>query len=161
MDNVPEHLNHHSEEEEREVLQEIEHQLENLNPKIFQGIKKDKKREIVTTITSVMMIQKSHSGPLPDPETLAGYDHLIPEGADRIMKMAENQQEHRMKIEKKAIGRNSFQSQLGQVFAFIITVLGFGCGTWLIYHDKQIAGSILFGSTLASIVYAFLKKDKD
>jgi uncharacterized membrane protein len=55
----------------------------------------------------------THSGYLPDPLSLSAYDELIPNGADRIMKMAEKQQEHRMKIESTAIGRQPFQRFMG------------------------------------------------
>lgn len=33
------------------------------------------------------------SGPLPHPELLKGYDEVIKDGAERIMKMAEREQE--------------------------------------------------------------------
>lgn len=36
------------------------------------------------------------------------------------MKIAEKQQDHRIAIEKKVIGRQTFQSGVGQVFGLII-----------------------------------------
>jgi uncharacterized membrane protein len=40
------------------------------------------------------------SGPIPPPDLLERYNQIIPEGADRILKMAEKQSAHRQKIEK-------------------------------------------------------------
>src|SRR5438477_9646871 len=42
-------------------------------------------------------------GPLPDPSELAAYNATIPNGADRIMKMAEAQSAHRLEMERLVI----------------------------------------------------------
>lgn len=46
-----------------------------------------------------------HVGPLPDPATLSSYNQLIQNGADRIMAMAEKEQEcsHKLRLEGIAI----------------------------------------------------------
>lgn len=97
-----------------------------------------------------------HSGPLPDPYTLGAYNEMIPDGADRIMKMAEKQQSHRMGIEKKAIGRQSAQSLIGQIFGFLIGLAGIGCGTFLAYKGHSTVGSIIAGGTVVSLVSVFV-----
>jgi uncharacterized membrane protein len=95
-------------------LIQLERELISQNPNIFEGITPKRKKELLKSISITMIQEKSHSGPLPDAETLIKYDSVIPNGADRIMKMAENQQEHRMIIEKKIIFEQSSQSKLGQ-----------------------------------------------
>jgi uncharacterized membrane protein len=40
-----------------------------------------------------------HSGPLPPPEDLAKYNMIVPDAAERILRMAEKQQAHRMELE--------------------------------------------------------------
>ena len=40
------------------------------------------------------------SGPLPPPGALAQFNDIIPDGAQRIMKMVESEQEHRIKSEE-------------------------------------------------------------
>lgn len=135
-----------------EELEHLEQELLQVNPKIFQGVKKEKKTEILKSVSVTMM----HSGPLPDPYTLGAYDKMIPDGADRIMKMAEKQQEHRMSIEKKAIGRQSAQSLIGQIFGFLIGLSGIGCGTFLAYSGETTVGSIIAGGTVVSLVSVFV-----
>ena len=39
------------------------------------------------------------AGPIPPPELLAEYDQVIPNGAERILSMAEKQSDHRMRME--------------------------------------------------------------
>jgi len=39
------------------------------------------------------IIEQSFSGPLPTPAILEQYDHLLPGAAERILSMAENDQE--------------------------------------------------------------------
>lgn len=66
------------------------------------------------------------SGPIPPPEALARYEEIQSGAADRIIKMAEKQQDHRMSLEKKAIGGQIDQSKRGQIFGFIAILLCIG-----------------------------------
>ena len=54
---------------------------------------------VEAVITQITRVQKSHSGPLPDIETLRGYADLIENGAERIMRMAEKEQEQSHEME--------------------------------------------------------------
>ncbi len=121
-------------------LIQLERELISQNPNIFEGITPKRKKELLKSISITMIQEKSHSGPLPDAETLIKYDSVIPNGADRIMKMAENQQEHRMIIEKKIIFEQSSQSKLGQWFGLIIGIVGISCGTFLAYSGETTVG---------------------
>lgn len=139
-----------------EELQEIEDDLVSLNPEIFKGVPEKKKREILQSISVVSIQQKSHSGPLPDADTLIKYNTVIPNGADRIMKMAENQQNHRMALESSVIKSQNNQSKLGQIFGLIIGLVGIGCGTFLAYNGEPTVGGIIAGGTVVSLVSVFV-----
>ena len=52
-----------------------------------------------------------HSGPLPSPEDLAKYNMIVPDAAERLLCMAENQQAHRMELEKKVVSSDIQRSQ--------------------------------------------------
>ena len=101
---------------------ELEQELLSVNPRIFDGIKKEKKEELLRSFSVTLIQEKSHSGPLPDAETLIQYDSVIPNGADRIMAMAEKQQDHRINIETKVIISQNKQSGLGQIFGLFIGI---------------------------------------
>lgn len=137
-------------------LKELELELIEANPKIFNGIPPQKKLELLKSFSVTLIQEKSHSGPLPDSESLIQYDSVIPNGADRIMKMAENQQVHRMSIEKKVIDSQSIQSLLGQVFGLIIGIVGIASGTFLAYSGESTVGGIIAGGTVVSLVSVFV-----
>lgn len=139
-----------------EELQEIEEGLTNVNPEIFKGVPLKKKMEILHSFSVISIQHNSHSGPLPDAETLIKYDSVIPNGADRIMKMAENQQLHRISIENKVITSQSSQSKLGQIFGLIIGLVGIACGTYLAANGVPTVGGIIAGGTVVSLVSVFV-----
>ncbi len=137
-------------------LTEIEQELITINPQIFEGVNQKKKEEILRSISFTLVQEKSHSGPLPDAETLIKYNSVISEGADRIMRMAEKQQEHRMSLESKIILSQTKQSVLGQWFGLIIGIVGIGCGTFLAYSGESTVGGIIAGATVVSLVSVFV-----
>jgi hypothetical protein len=103
-----------------EILK-IEKELLRINPDIFKGIDPEKKHNIILTARSVIL-EKSHSGPLPDSQTLREYNEIIPNGGDRIMTVFEKQAAHRMEMENYVIREQMRQSNLGQIFALIIGI---------------------------------------
>ena len=112
----------------------------------------DKGRVIAAMCTTL----KIHQGPLPDPETLRSYDEIIPNGADRVMTMTENQSNHRISIEDKVITGQLKESKLGQIFGVIIGLTAIICGTICILFDHQISGTIIGGVGLTGLVSVFV-----
>lgn len=147
---LPEETNQNKE------LEIVEKQLIEVNPKLFEGVPKQKRQLIIQSILSI----KSHSGPLPDIETLSGYANLIPNGADRIMKMAEAQLAHRMKIENKVIGGQMLQSNIGQFLAFLIGLSALAAATYCISAGHEWSGSILGTGGMVGLVTAFIQGKK-
>jgi len=135
-------------------LKELEQELQSINPEVFQGVPIQKKLEILQGISVVSI--RSHSGPLPDAETLIKYDSIIPDGANRIMTMAEKQQNHRIDIESNVVKSNNGQSKLGQIFGLIIGIVGIGCGTYLASIGESTVGGIIAGTTVVSLVSVFV-----
>lgn len=144
-------------DEENKKAEEIVNKLTQVDPKLFEGISKEKKNRI---IHSLAVIQKTHIGPLPDPETFSQYAQLIPNGADRIMIMAERQSEHRMQMEKKVIGGQLLQSNIGQFLAFLIGLAAIGGGVYCVTTGHEIGGSILGVGGLTGLVTAFIQGRK-
>lgn len=132
----------------------IAQKLTKVDPKVFEGIPKDKKERI---IHSLAVIQKTHSGPLPDPDTYERYAAIIPNGGDRIMTMFEKQAEHRMKMEEKVIGGQLLQSNIGQFLAFFIGLAALSIGGYCIMNDHEVGGSFLGVGGLTGLVTAFIQ----
>lgn len=128
-------------------------QLPDSMRQFVKDLPKDKRNEAAVLFYSSM---KSHSGPLPSPETLEGYNQVLPGLADRIVTMAENQQKHRVGLENTSLRRQFNQSGTGQWMAFVLSILFLGVGGYLIHEDHDWAGSIIITGTLVSLAVAFI-----
>jgi uncharacterized membrane protein len=142
-------------EYEKRDLENIERKLDEVDPKLFEGLPEQAKQKIISFMLTTS--HKKHRGPLPDPEALSEYSLLIPNGADRIMQMAEKQLEHRIKIENKVISGQMIQSNMGQVLAFLIGLASLGASTYCIVSGHEWSGSILGIGGLTGLVTAFIK----
>ena len=96
------------------------------------------------------------SGPIPPPDLLDKYNQMIPDGANRILKMAENQSRHRQYIEKWAVIGGTILSYLGVLCAAGIAFGALFFGSKLIENGHVISGSILGGGGLTGLVAAFI-----
>ena len=138
---------HVTEEEKKETLEIVESaeneqiQLEELiekNPEFLEEI-----------ITQRIEIRKSHSGPIPDPETLKEYKQIYKNAPDIIFGMATKEQSFR-----------HFSTYMGQFSALLIGLGGLGVTAYLgVNNQPLLAGVIGFGS-LGSLVGVFLHQKK-
>lgn len=106
--------------------------------------------------TQLQQRTEAFSGPLPHPDHLERYEKIISGGAERIFKMAENQADHRMSIEKLVVGADVRRSDFGLLFGFIIALVVTGSGTYITLQDKSIGGYITMIAPLASIIGLFI-----
>jgi uncharacterized membrane protein len=97
-----------------------------------------------------------YSGPIPPPDLLAKFGEIIPNGADRILKMAEEQSKHRRCIEKWAVIGGTILSYVGVGCAMIIAFGTLYFGSQLIREGHAIYGSVFAGSGLIGLVTAFI-----
>lgn len=98
----------------------------------------------------------SHSGPIPSPEIIGGYEKVLAGSADRIIKMAEKEQEHRHKVQSRGQNHIAFLIFVGQAFAFTLGLSGIIGGIYLVKNNKSIAGFSVFFGSLGSLIGVFL-----
>lgn len=108
--------------------------------------------KIIRTQTAL----QAFSGPIPPPDLLDKYNQMIPDGADRILKMAERQSAHRQYIEKWVIIGGTILSYLGVLCAAGIAFGALFFGSKLIQNGYIISGSALGGGGLTGLVAAFI-----
>lgn len=109
-------------------------------------------------ILQAISVSKSHSGPLPDSETIKIYNEVIPNGGDRLMSTVEKQVEHRITLENIGLKRSFNQSSTGQWIGFIIALF-FGYLSYdLIVKGHELAGTIIGSIDLVSLVAVFVIK---
>lgn len=100
--------------------------------------------------------QKIHSGPLPPAEELIKYNDAFPDAANRIIIMAELQQQHRFDLEKRVIDEQLKQSSRGQIFGFILGLIGLIGSVYAIISGYEVSGTILGGTSLTALVSLFV-----
>ena len=102
--------------------------------------------------TASLAVLAGMSGPLPPPQMVRDYGHTIPDGANRIMVMAEKTQD--ALICDRREGRRA--EQRGQYLAFICLLAVLATGIILAVVGREILGTGLSGACLAAMVYTFV-----
>jgi len=100
------------------------------------------------------------SGPLPLPALLAEYDKIIPNGADRILVLAEKQQSHRHCLEKSVVECDTRRSDRGLILGFVLALLLEIGSIYLLATGRNINGLVVFFSTLTTLIGTFIYADK-
>ena len=126
-------------------------------PESIEKLNLDENEKIVINREIIAMRRSiTYSGPLPHPSMLREYDNIIPNGAERIFNMAENQAKHRQSLEKHVVKSNSRDSFSGIFSAFILSMFTIACGTYCVVSGFSVAGVLLGGAGLASLVGTFI-----
>lgn len=86
-----------------------------------------------------------HLGPLPHPDHYERYAALIPNGAERIIAMAEREQNQRHLMERAGMA-----SAFALALAFLIA------GSALVMNGHDWAGAIIVTSTVVALVGVFI-----
>ncbi|MHB1222220.1 MAG: DUF2335 domain-containing protein [Gammaproteobacteria bacterium] len=133
------------------------------------------KKHHTTQIQQTVTAQKIFSGPIPSPEVLAGYEKLENGLAARIVKMAEDQAQHRHNLETKQLElqysleekKISFQTnnaennhteiKRGQIFGFLFGLSAIAAGVVAIIYDHAWAAGIFNATGLGIIITAFIR----
>jgi uncharacterized membrane protein len=95
-------------------------------------------------------------GPIPPPSLLTQYNEIIPDGANRIMAMAERQSAHREAMEAKVIEGNIRSQGRGNIFAFIIVLIALLGAFVLLFTGRNMAGRSTFVVSIATPAGLFL-----
>ena len=98
----------------------------------------------------------AYTGPLPPPDILLKYNEIEPGLVDRIVKMAENQAQHRHGLESSVILERSRSERLGQRFGFIIALVALVGSFALIAVGKDAIGITGVLGTIASLGAIFV-----
>lgn len=131
-----------------------------LCPEAFEVLMElpEDKRNII--LRQISIKESSFSGPIPSPEVIKGYDSIVPGAADRVIIMAEKQQEHRMDMEMKIVTSEISLSKSGQIIGFTL-VLFFGTIALLLglYGHDWLAG-VVFTTTIIGVGIIFVLRKR-
>lgn len=107
-------------------------------------------------------VASAFRGPIPPPQLLDAYNQIVPNAAERIISMAEREQEHRHHLEKNVIGSDVRRADYGLVLGFIVAlVLGVG-GIYLLAIGRRLDGLITALGPLATVagVFVYVRKTR-
>ena len=129
--------------------------------------------ERISTITNI----QAFSGPLPSPQMLAEYNTVVSDGAERLLRIFEQQVTHRMELDNKeieldnkeisndqySIEQQFRESNRGQIFGFVIALVGIGSSIYLALHGHDTIAGIFGTTTIVGLVAVFVigKKRKE
>ncbi|WP_127848305.1 DUF2335 domain-containing protein [Lacticaseibacillus hulanensis] len=109
-----------------------------------------------TSNGSVAMAARQSSVPLPDARELTAYNEAAPDAANRILQLAEQQAQHRQKLEKARLVAEIRDQYLGLVLGFAVCIAGICAGAYVAVAASPLAGSALSFGALASLVGTFV-----
>lgn len=135
------------EAEEPEVEESPVSPASGVTPQDWNNISKENAEELEES-GKQEAVATAFSGPIPPPGILRAYDDVVQDGAERIISMAEDEQDHRHEIERGYLDL----AKWGQRFGFII---GFGalvCGTLLIALGHSVSGLIALLAVAGGVV---------
>lgn len=95
------------------------------------------------------------SGPIPPPNLLARYNEVVPNGAERILAMAERQGLHREGLEKQVVEGNLKSTKQGNNRAFILALVVVLGGIYLMATGKDGWGFAAIITSLTALVSVF------
>jgi len=100
------------------------------------------------------------TGPLPPPQILEQFGHVVPDGAERIFKQFEAEAAHRRKQEDRDVRSRIRGVHIGQALAGLYALGAFGLSGYAIAHDAAWAGVLIGGGTIVGGIVAFLGQRK-
>jgi uncharacterized membrane protein len=103
------------------------------------------------------IISQQWSGPLPPPSALAQFNEIIPNGAERIMRMVELEQAHRIEHNNTGLNAKVKDTKRGQLIGGFIGTLSVGGCIFSAYMGAHPTVSIALVSVpILGIIRAFL-----
>jgi uncharacterized membrane protein len=107
-------------------------------------------------ISKLTTSQVSYSGPIPPPHFMREFNEIIPNGADRILAMAEKQLDHRILLESRALKSGILRSWGGLVAGFVIGMTAICFGGTALLQGQALGGYALCLTGIASLVGVFV-----
>lgn len=93
-----------------------------------------------------------HAGPLPAPWLLREYDEVVPGSGERLLKMVEKQEDHRINWEWQALIYAAQDARGGHWLGAGLMAMGLICAVALALSDKVAVGiAIGIGSPLVAL----------
>ena len=101
-------------------------------------------------------LSSTFSGPLPPPEILIRYNDAVPDGAERIIALAERQAAHRMELESRVVDADIKRANWGLVAGLIVALVGLVASFLMVDRGNAVAGVVVGSLDLGGLVAIFV-----
>ena len=108
------------------------------------------------SVVSVSRSLESFEGPLPPPAVLEGYERVLPGSAERILRMAEQQAEHRRVVFTTLVEADTSRARWGLWLGAVVAVAFILAATAMVLAGQTVAGTIVATADLLGIVGVFV-----
>ncbi len=130
------------------MKEEIERALEPL-------VEPPKRQKALTAV--MRAVSESYAGPLPHPSHYQGFEDVLPGSANRILTMAEKQQDLRIWWEKFAIKAQFCLALVGLILAFLVSIGLIVGAVYLGISGHEWLGGALVATSAVGMATAFIK----
>lgn len=115
--------------------------------------------------------EEEYFGIIPSSKEMERYENICPGSADRILKMAEEELQHKRLLEtkeqdsiiqyrEKALEADISIFKLGQLFGFLLLFVSWAGGFYLVIHNRKVEGYITVVSTILFYFAAVIYRNK-
>ena len=104
----------------------------------------------------LLAFSQEFAGPIPPPSMMKQYEETLLGSADRILKMAENQSEHRQWIEKKKLSFSNREVHIGQILGFLLGAIAIVWGGYTALNGAPIPGGFIGTTGVVGLVAVFV-----
>ena len=107
-------------------------------------------------IRQEISVASTFRGPLPPPEILARYNDAVPDGAERIIVLAEKQAAHRMALESRVVDADIKRSNWGLGAGLLVALAGIVAAFLMVDRGNAVAGAVVGSLDLVGLVAVFV-----
>lgn len=105
------------------------------------------------------IVSAQWAGPLPPPNVLNGFNDVVENGAERIFRMAEKEQEHRISYETAELNATRRDFRRGQVIGSLLALVCVSASVYSVHAGAHPTVSIaLVGIPIMALIGKILKK---
>lgn len=116
-------------------------------------------------IQSLLIYGEQYSGPIAHPRIPEGWERILPGSADRILRLSEQQQQHRFGMETRAQRAAILRDRVGIVLGFVLGIGLLALSAYAIALGVALASVAIVASSIASVagvyVYSFERSKKE
>ena len=132
-----------------EMATEIERRIGSL----VSGKQRD---QVLAQVLSVVYSER-FSGPMPHPRHFRDYEDILPGSAERILRMAENAQEHNRQMEGAIVHAQIADQKRGMNFGFAALLVILSAAAFFAFFGNNIAAGLFLTTAVLGAIPVFVK----